>query len=276
MIHQAEQTMEPKLHQDCIAVVERYWPTTDDLPKHEKLRKAIAASIIAGYWPSGARFPTEFEWVAATPCGLGTVQRALRSLVADGLIQRRQGSGTQIIQLGRPYLSQPLHMRFIASGEFADNEDRNQYLSVSTEVIQKQVTKQSGPWSQDIKQDNHSVIRIDRIMLIADEFEVYNVFYALADRFPELAEQPVEALHGTNLKTLIAQRYHMPVHKIRQRMRFETVPSWVASSCQWPAGAPASILNVVAYSFEGEPMYYQDYYIPPTSRTLDLGTPIRS
>ena len=74
----------------------RYWASQEDIPKHERLRQAITASIADGYWEPGARLPTESEWAAATPCSLGTVQRALRNLVNDGLIDRRRGSGTTV------------------------------------------------------------------------------------------------------------------------------------------------------------------------------------
>jgi hypothetical protein len=59
-------------------------------------------------------------------------------------------------------------------------------------------------------------------------------------------------------------------------MRFEAVPKWVTSKCRWPGDAPATILNAVAYSLDGDAMYYQDFYIPPTTYTLDLGTPTQS
>ncbi len=255
---------------NCAEFVRLYWPQGDSLPKHEKLRQAIAASIIERYWPAGARLPTESEWVEAMPCSLGTVQRALRALVADGLIRRRRGSGTIVADLDRP-VDEPWHMRFLSR-----DDDTPEYLRVYTRVLGRRVIERTGPWSPAIDQRGRQVVKIDRIMAIADEFEVYAVFYALADRFPELVEQPIASLNGTNLKSFIARRYHVPVNKVRQRMRFEAAPKWVVSKCRWPSGAPATILNVVAYSLNDEAMYYQDFYIPPTTQTLDLGTPTRT
>ena len=85
--------------------LKRYWPQQDDLPKHERLRQAITASIADGYWVAGARLPTESEWAAETPCSLGTVQRALRSLVDDGLILRRRGRGVDLRHVKEVWLS---------------------------------------------------------------------------------------------------------------------------------------------------------------------------
>ena len=97
--------------------VQRFWPTGDHEPKHEKLCRAFASAISQGFWASGARLPTEAELAEVTPCSLGTIQRALRKLAADGLIERRRGSGTIVASLSR-VVEQPWHMRFFddASG----------------------------------------------------------------------------------------------------------------------------------------------------------------
>lgn len=248
--------------------VRRYWPISSDQPKHEKLRLAFANSIAEGYWPVGARLPTETELVSATPCSLGTVQRALRSLATEGIITRRRGSGSVVSRLGRR-IEGPWHIRF-----FKD-ERKDDYLPVFTEVLDKQVITTKGPWSPALGQDSREVVKIERVFSVANEFNVYAIFYARADRFPDLNELPLDALHGTNLKSLIARQHHVPVHKVSQSLRFETpAPKWVSKNCNWPKETQATILNVVTYSLDGQAMYYQDFYIPPTKRVLDLGTPI--
>jgi DNA-binding GntR family transcriptional regulator len=228
---------------DCDDFVRRFWSANDDLPKHEKLRKAISTAIIQGYWRPGARLATESEWVSATPCGLATVQSAFRALVADGLVHRRRGSGTVVARLSRPLSEGPWHMRFLRqlAGE-------SEYLPVSTRVLNRNVMQESGPWADILGGDEHALVRIERIMEIDDAFSVYNVFYAQADRFPELVHQPMSELHGTNIKKFISQRYHMAVHKVRHQLRFGPVPEWVKDNCKWPDTSQAVIFNAVAYS----------------------------
>jgi len=41
------------------------------------------------------------------------------------------------------------------------------------------------------------------------------------------------------------------------------------------AGQLTMVLDVTAYSHDGEPIYYQNYYIPPNNFRLDLGTATR-
>lgn len=261
--------MQPALQDGAAEFMQRYWPQDASLPKHEKLRQAIMTSIFEGYWPPGGRLPTEAEWVAVMPCSLGTVQRALRELVADGLIERRRGSGTVVANLDRR-IEEPWHMRFFDPGQ-----PGREHLLVKTKVLSRRVLTRQGPWSEDLGQGDRPVVRIERIMEIADEFGVYNQFYALADRYSGLVDQPISDLTSADLKQLMALQTHLPVHRVRQLMRFEPVPDFVKDKCRWPSDAPASVLNVVAFSHDGAAMYYQDYFIPPTHYTLDLGSSMR-
>ena len=60
-------------------------------------RKALAA----GRWPPGALMPSEAELVAEFGVSRMTVNRALRELQAEGLVDRSQGVGTFAAQLYR-------------------------------------------------------------------------------------------------------------------------------------------------------------------------------
>lgn len=64
------------------------------LPKYLHLREALLTAIEGGHWKPGAKLPTETELSGLTPYSLGTVQRAMRSLVDDGVVVRRKGIGS--------------------------------------------------------------------------------------------------------------------------------------------------------------------------------------
>jgi GntR family transcriptional regulator, arabinose operon transcriptional repressor len=65
-----------------------------DGPKHEQVRRAVAAEIAAGRWRPGDRVPSEAELVARFGVSRITVGRAMRDLQRDGLVERRPGAGT--------------------------------------------------------------------------------------------------------------------------------------------------------------------------------------
>lgn len=69
----------------------------NSLPRGRRFRTLAARlrqEIIQGHWPVGARLPTESELSATYTVGINTVRRAVDLLVEEGLVRRRQGSGT--------------------------------------------------------------------------------------------------------------------------------------------------------------------------------------
>ncbi len=63
------------------------------------VKAALRKRIARGGWQPGARLPSERELVQEFGCARMTVQRALRELEEEGLIARRQGSGSFVAEL---------------------------------------------------------------------------------------------------------------------------------------------------------------------------------
>ena len=223
--------------------VKRFWVDDETLSKHERLKRAFLAAINEGYWQPGARLPSESELAAVAPCSLGTVQKALRDLVGEGLIERRRGSGTVVAQLDGP-IEEPWHMRFF--DDSSGNENR--YLTIFNHVLRREVTDQEGPWSEHIGQNGQAVVRIDRCFIISDRFRAHARFYAIAEQFPELVEVPIRILDSTNFKLFIARRYRMPVRKVHQMLRFERATPEIAETTGTNPSELIPVLSFIAYA----------------------------
>jgi DNA-binding transcriptional MocR family regulator len=63
-------------------------------PRFRALARAVAGAVERGAFDSGARLPAEREIAASLAVSRGTVVAAYDLLVADGLVERRRGSGT--------------------------------------------------------------------------------------------------------------------------------------------------------------------------------------
>jgi GntR family transcriptional regulator, histidine utilization repressor len=73
-------------------------------PAHRTLpyvavKASLRRRIAEGGWQPGARLPSERELVQQFGCARMTVHRALRELEDEGLIERRQGSGSYVAEL---------------------------------------------------------------------------------------------------------------------------------------------------------------------------------
>lgn len=251
------------------AFVSRYWDEEAELPKHEKLRQAFSTSISEGYWSAGMHLPTEADLVRNTPCSLGTVQRALRDLAAEGLIERRRGSGSVVADLmGK--LNDPWHIRYVDPTTGGDG-----YYSLRTTMVKREKLAETGPWSTVLRQGDELVTKIERIFIVDERIRIYSEFYTLSSLFPEFMNLPETELNGLNFKRLISQRYRVPTHKVHQSLRFVKTPPNVATQCGTPTGSMSPLLNVVAYPPDGDPIYYQDFFLPVIEERLDLGFAVR-
>jgi GntR family transcriptional regulator, histidine utilization repressor len=63
-----------------------------------QIRRAIAGPIVEGRWRPGARLPSEMELTARFGVSRMTVGKAMESLAADGLVQRRRKLGTVVAE----------------------------------------------------------------------------------------------------------------------------------------------------------------------------------
>ncbi|MFO1286884.1 MAG: GntR family transcriptional regulator [Rubrivivax sp.] len=66
-----------------------------------KVKQYLKAQLAAGRWPPGALMPSEAELVAQFGVSRMTVNRSLRELQVEGLVERVQGVGTFAARLAR-------------------------------------------------------------------------------------------------------------------------------------------------------------------------------
>lgn len=67
---------------------------SDSDPKHRRISRDLLSAIAAGRYAVGARLPSEAQLVARHGVSRPTVIRALKEMEAQGMIERRMGSGS--------------------------------------------------------------------------------------------------------------------------------------------------------------------------------------
>lgn len=87
-------------------------PRSNDTPTlapYAVVKQALKAGLAANQWPAGALMPSEAALVAQFSVSRMTVNRALRELQAEGLVERVQGVGTFAAQLHRVASTLTIH-----------------------------------------------------------------------------------------------------------------------------------------------------------------------
>lgn len=231
------------------------------LSRHAQLRVALLASINTGHWTAGERLPTETELVAATGFSLGTVQRALRTLTDEGVVRRQQGSGS-FVASGHHRIDDVAHCRFLG-------DDGTTLLPVFSHVLTRRRWHRIGPWSVHFKDHDAKVVRLDRVLNVNAEFDVFSRFYFDGQRFKGLASRPIGELAGTNFKVLLREESNVPPGGISQTMQLVDAPADVAPHIGVAPGDCVALLEIVRHAGGGDDVvYYQQMFIPPVARKL--------
>jgi len=79
--------------------------------KYKEIATLLRQQILSGIYPPDSLLPTEQQLCAVHGASRQTIRAALQMLVEEGLIQRRQGSGSRVL---RPEDAPPLPQRTIA------------------------------------------------------------------------------------------------------------------------------------------------------------------
>jgi GntR family transcriptional regulator len=232
------------------------------LPKYAQLREALLAAIRDGYWKPGSKLPPEGQLALDTPFSLGTVQKALRSLVEEGAIIRRQGMGS-FVSHDQRQMDLPWHLRFAG-----DREEK--YLPVYPKVVLRRKDVSPGPWAVLLGNRKDSFVQIDRVMNIGNEFLVYAKFFANGKKFGGFLKKPVEELEKTNFKTILRRDYNQTITRMTHNLRVIPLPPEICRDIRVREETVGLVMEILALSGTKNPVYYQELYIPPNNRKLHI------
>ena len=230
------------------------------LPKYAELRDTLVAAIQSGLWKRGARLPTEQQFARELPYSLGTVQRALRDLVGEGLVVRVHGQGTFVAE-GRRTLEAPWHCRFV-------DDAGTGFLPVYPHVVLRKRIAARGPWSDPLGQRGDNVLRIDRALNVDDRFVVFSRFFLNADLFGSMLERPLQELDHANFKSILDREFHLPITRLSQTLHTGTFPPEACRAMGLRARTSGTVLEIVASAGRIRNVYYQQLFLPATAHRL--------
>lgn len=232
------------------------------LAKYQQIRLAILDAVSTGAWQPGKRILTEEQLVKLTGYSLGTVQRAMRILVEDGILVRRQGSGT-FVRDGNNRISEPWHFQFL-------DEDGVSVLPAFPKVVARERVMQKGRWSQFLGQQKSPILRIDRTININNEFIGFSRFFVSDEYSESLENLPLEYLDAENFRISLSESIGLPVTEIRNHISTMFATPFIAEKLHVTVGEPVIRVESAATAGFRIPLYFQEIYWPITSRRLAL------
>lgn len=239
---------------------ERYRQPADKKSKHEQLRDALIAAIEDGYWKDEEQLPTEAELTKLTPFSLGTVQRAIRSLVEEGVVQRKRGAGTFVIptykRIGGPWFWQYL------------GKDELSFEAMTTLVVDRKKVTAKEACTPLMKPDlNADYLQIDRIVH-AGEISFVSRYFVDSKRFPIFVKSSTAKLNGENFGGLIRKQYRIKADTISRTLKCAPLPEFVSKLLKRKRGELGIHLEIIGQTNSGHTIFYNQMYLPPSNTKM--------
>lgn len=238
----------------------------DSGPKYAQLHIALVQAIERGIVSEGDKLPSEIELTSMTPFSLGTVQKALKALMEDGLVVRKIGAGT-IVRQPDERMKQPLHCRFSGPDGL--------FLPVFPTLVKRHAVDAVGPWT-DALPDGAKIVRLDREIRISDVFTMVTHFYVDELSFPFFMERDFAELHTENFKSLMQQEANILVAAIDHKLTFIKPEPEIAGRINVAPSDQILKISVVTSNTTGEAIYYQEFFIPPNDLDLAIESRLQS
>ena len=237
-----------------------------DLPKtkYKVVSNMLFDKIESGMWQPGDRLPSEGKLVTELGYSLGTVQRALRDLVELGAVERVHGSGTFVAGALTPE-EHLFHFRFLG-------DDGVTLLPIFFKTKSLEHSENKGPWAGFLGQDDAGYVKIERLISVNREFEIFSELYLPVTMFPALSAMQATDLDGVSIRDMLTERFNTPTLKAEQSIACSVFPPRVGQVINMPIGQFGIILTVCSNTYRDVPIIWQRAFIPPSDRQMVFAT----
>lgn len=243
------------------AILEAFAARANDTgPVYLRLKASIADLVLSGALPVAAQLPPE-QWLArALGVSLGTAQKALNALDADGFVERRQGHGTYVAAPRRP-MTELWHYRFF-------DMQTQAFAPIYSHLIRRRIVAEPS-LEPILGRDPAGYVEIERLIDVAGEVTCHSRLFLGATHFAPLMEVPPSVFENVNLKSIFASDFGRPTLEAVQRIHLAPPSPLAQETLARPEGELSMVLTVIAHSHAG-PYSYQEAHIPPSRFRLDM------
>lgn len=230
------------------------------MPKYRQLSEVIHAMIDDGDLKPGGRLPAEFALAERLPFSLGTVQKALRSLSELGAIKRTQRRGT-IVTDRTPEIFDLWQFRFI-------DKDKNSVFPVFSHVVTKERSRQVGPWSHFLGDDDF--VKIVREIDVDHQFKTFSSFYLSYGQFRKILDLKPADLEGVHLSAVIQRMFGITTVRTNNRVVCSVIPDRICLCLKLPSGARGLVCEILGFGPSNKPLSFQQVYIPADAPPMEF------
>ena len=214
-------------------------------PLYEQVRQRLIEGVSTGAWKPGEAIPTETALARAYGVAIGTVRKAVDSLVAEQALVRRQGKGTFVTAHDGSRLL--FHFFHVVARDGAKAYPEVRTLTFRRDRADAQTSRALGIAPHE------KVIRIRNLLALQGTAVIVDDITLPAVLFPGLTEK-IFLARGNTIYHLYQSRYGINVLRTDERLRAVVAAGDVAQHLGMAAGAPLLEIRRVALTFRDRPV----------------------
>jgi GntR family transcriptional regulator len=226
------------------------------LPLYHRLRDQIASQIAKNLWLPGEAIPTEAELAETHNVAIGTVRRAIQTLVEDGLVERMQGRGTFV----RRASFDSSFFRFLR----LYGPDGRQEVPDS-KILSRDCLNGPAEVTKALQlPEGEEVIRLLRLRLIGGRTVLGEEIWLPLARFV-----PFLAINLEDIGPLLYPTYEKLCGEIvasaKETLTVETADSKYAGLLGLDAGTPVVVIERLAFGYDRKPIEWRRSRAPAST-----------
>jgi GntR family transcriptional regulator len=216
-----------------------------DQPLYEQVRAHLIEGISAGRWPAGEAIPSESRLAATFGVAIGTIRKAVDSLVAEQVLVRRQGKGTFVT-------AHDGHRLLFHFFHIVPRDGARMQPEVATVAFRRERANAGESAALGIA-PHDKVLRIRNVLSLDGHPVVVDDITLPSELFPGLTEKAFVARRNT-IYHLYQSRFGINVLRTDERLRATLAGPEVARLLDIGEGAPLLEIRRVALTFRDRPV----------------------
>lgn len=234
--------------------------TGNGAPKYQQLVEAFSKCVISGRFKPGQRVPTETTLAEQLPVSVGTVQKALARLVANGLVVRHRRTGTFIADR----LSQ---VNEVFVYRYKDPETGKLKMPF-VRTLAVNVDDGDGPWQSALGVER--CVRVDRLVWFDQQPPAFSSVYFKYEHGEMYLNENIENLNGSSLHRMLIERFNLPTLRMEHAIGCRTLDATACQHLLLPEGTMGMVWDIKDYSIQDAPLLFQRYQLPPGHMPIEI------
>jgi GntR family transcriptional regulator len=218
------------------------------LPLYQQVRDEILENISAGIWLPDAPIPTESELTKTYEVAIGTVRKAVDTLVNDGLLYRSQGRGTFV---RRPDFNASL-FRF-----FRQVSSDGRFVMPESRLLSKGLKKPSKQAAEVLNiNQSDDAIYLERLRFLENKIVLTEEIWLPTKLFSSLVELELTQF-GNLLYPFYEQQCGQLVASAKETLTITSASQSISVALNIDLNSPVAVIERVAYGYDKTPLEYR-------------------